>query len=218
MLLYLHSLKLGANEPSSDDSSPGIHLILGGYSYGSLIASHLPAVDAVVGLFSQTASGSAPYEIVKVAEEISRSSEERLHLRAESPTARTPTIDTDDFDRISRSTISYLLVSPLLPPLSNFLTLFSTPSLDVAAETSAQGRQIPCPKPATQLCQHRTLIIYGNQDGFTPAKKLRKWADELSHVPQSQFQHREIGRAGHFWREDGVEKQARTELQDWLKS
>lgn len=218
MLLYLDSLKLGANEPNSDDSFPGIQLILGGYSYGSLIASHLPGVEAVVGLFRHAASGSAPYEIATLAEEVSRSSEERLHLRAEPPTAsRTPRVDTDGFDRISGSTISYLLMSPLLPPLSNLLTIFSELSLDVEAETPAQGKQIPCPKPDTQLCRHRTLAIYGNQDGFTSAKKLRKWSDELSRMPQSQYQHREIDRAGHFWREDGVEKQARMELQDWLK-
>lgn len=221
MLLYLYTLQLGADpahKKDSDDSPAGMHLILGGYSYGSLIASHLPATDAVVGLFRQAASGTAPYEVRKTAEEIAAHSEERLGLRAQSPTADEPTtaIDGDGFEKISGSTVSYLLVSPLLPPLSQLLTVFSKLSLDVGVEMSAQGRQIPCSKPATQLAEHRTLAIYGNQDGFTSAKKLRTWAAGLSEGQQSQFQAREIDRAGHFWREDGVAVQARRVLQDWL--
>ena len=220
MLLYLSSLRLEAIGPDGGDldSSAGVHLILGGYSYGSLIASHLPAIDAVVGLFRQAASGTAAYEICKIAKEIVVRSENRLHVRMELPTISRPipTIDEGGLDRASKSAISYLLVSPLLPPLSHFLTFFSKLSLDVGVNMPAQGSQIPCPKPATQLCTHGTLAIYGNQDGFTSAKKLRAWSDELSQVPQSQFQYREIDGAGHFWREDGVEEEARHVLQDWL--
>lgn len=218
MLLYLHALKLGV-EPNQDsgNSSGSIHLVLGGYSYGSMIASHLPATDVVVSLFRQAVSGTAPYEICKIAEELAGHSEERLHL-PQSPTVdkSSPTIDEGGLEEISRSTVSYLLVSPILPPLSNLLTLFSKLSLDVGVDMPAQGKQIPCPKPATQLCQHRSLALYGNEDGFTSAKKLRTWSGELSSVPQSQFQCREIDGAGHFWREDGVANQARHVLQDWL--
>lgn len=222
MLHFLCNLRLGADSPDynheDSDSPAGVHIILGGYSYGSLIASHLPAMEAVVGLFKQAASGTPPYEICKVAEEVAAHSAERLHPRMRSPTTnRSITMmDGGGLDSVSRSSISYLLVSPLLPPLSHFLTLFSKLSLDVGVNMPAQGRQIPCPKPATQLCTHRTLAIYGNHDGFTSAKKLRTWSHELSQVPHSQFQCREIDGAGHFWREDGVETQARHVLQDWL--
>ncbi|RMJ24912.1 hypothetical protein PHISP_04221 [Aspergillus sp. HF37] len=220
MLLYLYTLQLGAPAHKGDSDSPaGMHLILGGYSYGSLIASHLPATDVVVDLFRQAVSGTAPYEVCKIAEKIAAHSKERLGLQTQSPTADKPTtaIDGDGFDKISGSTVSYLLVSPLLPPLSQLLTVFSKLSLDLGVEIPAQGKQIPCPKPATQLGEHRTLAIYGNQDGFTSAKKLRTWAAGLSERPQSQFQTREIDRAGHFWREDGVAIQARRVLEDWLE-
>ncbi|CAK44641.1 hypothetical protein [truncated ORF], partial [Aspergillus niger] len=68
--------------------------------------------------------------------------------------------------------VSYLLVSPLLPPVNQFLTLFSKMSLDASAQTSSapgQGKQgqIPCPKPADQLCAHETLAIFGDEDTFT---------------------------------------------------
>lgn len=234
MLVYLHSLKMGiaskydsaAENPESNqqpdledsgDSSAGVHLILGGYSYGSLVASHLPTADVVADLFRDAADGTAPYEICSIAENISASSAEGVQHPAESSTPRRSILTVEDLDKISRTAVSYVLVSPLLPPLSNFLTVFSKLSLDVGVELSAQGRQIPCPKLATQLCKHRTLVIYGNDDGFTSGKKLRKWAEELSQAPQSQFQYREIDGAGHFWRENGVEEQARHALQGWLK-
>lgn len=233
MLVYLHRLRIGiapglnstaenseSNQETrlgdSETSPAGVHLILGGYSYGSLIASHLPVVDVVVDLFREAASGTAPYEISTIAEKIAALSEERIHRLTESTTPNRSGLTVEDLNQISRSTVSYLLVSPLLPPLSNFLTVFSRLSLDVGVESSAQGKPIPCPKPATQLCKHKTLAIYGNDDGFTSAKKLRKWSDELSLVPQSRFQYCEIDGAGHFWREDGVEEQARHVLQNWL--
>lgn len=89
-------------------------------------------------------------------------------------------------------------------------------SLNVGSETSAQGKHIPCPKPTDQLRAHRTLALYGNQDTFTSARKLQKWSEELARGLDSNFRYREIDKAGHFWREDGVEVQARSALRDWL--
>ena len=231
MLLYLHALKIvpqkepemdglepsqEANLERSEDSFTGVHIILGGYSYGSLIASHLPDVDVVVDLFKGATPGTAQFEIRRTAEEMASCMEER-HRQTASPTANlsNPMIE-DQIETIAKSRISYLLISPLLPPLSQFLTVFTKLSLDVQVEVSAQGKHIPCPKPATQLSKHRALVIYGTEDGFTSAKKLQKWSDELSHAPQSQFQYKQVDGAGHFWREDGVEELARHSLRDWL--
>ncbi|ETI29239.1 phosphatidylserine decarboxylase [Cladophialophora carrionii CBS 160.54] len=47
-------------------------LILGGYSYGSMIASHLPPIDLVVELFKLETPDSAGTEIKRRAEELSR--------------------------------------------------------------------------------------------------------------------------------------------------
>ncbi|KAE8394698.1 hypothetical protein BDV23DRAFT_146960 [Aspergillus alliaceus] len=90
-------------------------------------------------------------------------------------------------------------------------------SLDISIHIPSQREQIPCPKPTHQLCTHPSLAIYGNQDTFTSASKLNKWSDELSHAPRSQFRSAEIDGAGHFWREDGVESQARDALRNWLR-
>ncbi|CAP93423.1 hypothetical protein EN45_110700 [Penicillium chrysogenum] len=225
MLQYLHFLKLALAPSEQVDSSkprkatdgakssPDIRLILGGYSYGSLIASHAPTLDTMLDLFqsaratTSTNKATPIHEIRSIAKRIVASSLEQLrvsHSLADAPDLRALT-----------TSISYLLVCPLLPPISQFLTVFSTLSLNVKTETP-KGPHIPCPRPADQQSTHHTLALFGDQDNFTSAEKLRKWSDEMVHMPCSQFQFRMIDSAGHFWRENGVEVQARHALKEWL--
>ncbi|KAF7162062.1 hypothetical protein CNMCM6106_009096 [Aspergillus hiratsukae] len=235
MLHYLHSLKEGyerqgngAQDSSSalpaesiDDSkgaSGDVHLILGGYSYGSMVASHLPTVDAVAHLCSEGNSATSFYRIRQTAKELSARSIKSvpgtdLPSASSNFASREGSTTAED---VTRTTISYLLVSPLLPPVNLFLTSFSKLSSGLAVKTPTESKQVLCPKPADQLCSHRTLAIYGNHDTFTSAHKLRKWASDLSQAAQSQFQSAEIDGAGHFWREKGVESQAREALRNWL--
>ncbi|KAF1810459.1 hypothetical protein P152DRAFT_451198 [Eremomyces bilateralis CBS 781.70] len=49
------------NPESSDPNT--IHLILGGYSYGSLIVTHLPTVSEIIARFSSPVEGSAAAEV-----------------------------------------------------------------------------------------------------------------------------------------------------------
>ncbi|KAL4885580.1 Alpha/Beta hydrolase protein [Aspergillus karnatakaensis] len=219
MMLYLHYLKSNLRARSEEQSNNGgIHLVLGGYSYGSLVASHLPTSDEVADICINGAQGTPAYELSLVARstcdaskaEISQSTLQDL----EAPSAG---LDLKDLLRSPDMTISYLLVSPLLPPINLFLTLFLDLSLEVDTEASGQRRKIPCPKPADQLRAHRTLAIYGDEDTFTSISKLRKWSDELSDAPQSQFVSTEIDGAGHFWGGAGVEQEARHSLRQWLR-
>lgn len=207
----------------TEDPFKGIKIILGGYSYGSLIASHLPTLDVITNLFKEVRVGSALYEICSIAEEIFVRWRKTFRKQMGIDIPR----DSDSFhndghgnlhmkDFMTPLSTSYLLISPILPPISQLLTVFSTMSLNVGSETSAQGKHIPCPKPADQLRTHRTLAIYGNQDTFTSARKLQKWSEGLARALDSNFRYREIDKAGHFWREDGVEMQARRALRDWL--
>ncbi|RAL05971.1 uncharacterized protein BO80DRAFT_344989 [Aspergillus ibericus CBS 121593] len=222
MLLYLH---FRGGRGIQDFNMPGggrkgsIRIVLGGYSYGSMIASHLPSLDAIVDLLRKSSSETPIHEIYQIADKLSLClGNDQLSAPRLSPTYRPATVEElgRAADGIGRAAISYLLVSPLLPPVNQFLTLFSKMSLDAGAQTSAQGRQIPCPKPADQLCAHETLAIYGDQDTFTSASKLEKWSAELAHAPESRFQAVEIEGAGHFWREHGVESQAREVIRDWV--
>ncbi|KAJ5090631.1 hypothetical protein N7532_009315 [Penicillium argentinense] len=218
MLQYLRRLKHALADKQqglSPERSPpsggddGIRLILGGYSFGSLITSHAPGLDVILDLFrSNTASPSQSVDqIGSVAREIASASLRRLG-------PENPDLGTADDSRPRAPpsiSICYLLVSPLLPPVSQFLTAFSNLSLNVGVEGSAQAQH------GDQLSTHSTLALYGDQDTFTSARKLQRWSAEMARVPQSRFQSCEVAGAGHFWREDGVEARARQRLREWLQ-
>ena len=215
-------------------SAGGIKLILAGYSYGSLVASHLPTIGGIIRLFREMHQGSPVQEISSTAERIFTGWRESLQMgmeqhhsklfidreRAEGAVAGHSSADPEAIVSMLVSvpiSISYLLVSPLLPPISNFLTFFSPLSLSIGADASAQRKHVPCPKPTDQLLANRTLAVYGNQDTFASTKKLRKWSRGLAHCPHSKFQYREVDGAGHFWKEDGAEAQLRSILAHWLQ-
>lgn len=220
MLFYLRCLNLDLASPSDKrNAAETIHLVLGGYSYGSLLASHLPGNEVVADLFKDSIQGSPARGILLTAQTICALSKDEIpRLIRSSPNRDSQSAGQEARDLLqsSSTTISYLLVSPLLPPINLFLTLFLNLSLEVDTQASGQQRHIPCPKPADQLCAHRTLAIYGDEDIFTSVSKLRKWSSELGAGPQSLFMSTEIEGAGHFWREDGVEHEARQSLREWL--
>lgn len=209
--------------PGKDDSN--IQLILGGYSFGSLIASHAPDIDVILELFrsNSTTDPSTPAgKIDTAARKIAAAS--TRHFNPSNPDVLVgPDTDTDctgtaDDSQARASppiSIAYLLVSPLLPPVSHFLTCFSTLSLNVGVR-EGQGRLVQT-RPDHQLSTHSSLALYGDGDTFTSAPKLQRWSAEMARVPQSRFQSGEIGGAGHFWREDGVESRARSRLREWLR-
>jgi pimeloyl-ACP methyl ester carboxylesterase len=215
MMLYLRFLRLSlASRPDGESVEAGVHLLLGGYSYGSLVASHLPSSEAVSHLFGDAIQGTPAHEIFLIARTICGQTEDIQKIEQPSSTASIQL--ARDVLQPATTTISYLLISPLLPPINLLLTLFLDLSLEIDTQASGQRRQIPCPKPSEQLCAHRTLAIYGDEDTFTSVSKLRKWSDEQKRTPQSRFVSTEIGGAGHFWREDGVETEARHALREWL--
>lgn len=224
MLQYLHRVQDGLQKLLSDeDHTPSptasadrnVHLILGGYSFGSLIASHAPTLDVMIDLFRPgTASPGTPiYEIGRKARKIAATT-----IRDLAPANAESQSYPEQPDRIELSAetgISYLLVSPLRPPVSNLLTGFRGLSLSVGGTSAPQAR--PAGRPADQLSAHRTLALYGDRDEFTSVRKLQSWSAELGRVPQSRFQSGEIEGAGHFWREPGVELEARRVLREWLR-
>lgn len=113
---------------------------------------------------------------------------------------------------------SYLLISPLLPPISMFATMFSNVGLNDT------GNKSPPNKGGKDgvltgkiLTNYTTLAIYGDKDFFTSQRKLRKWVEHLAGVPESRFQFKEIRGAGHFWHEDGVEEQMRVTVREWVE-
>ena len=102
-------------------------------------------------------------------------------------------------------TVSFLLLSPILPPLSSLLTgfsdLFSSSYRTIVREN---------------LQRHPTLVVFGKEDGFTSCRKMQKWAKEVQDKTTSNFQAVGIEGAGHFWREVGVKAKLKETLSLWI--
>ncbi|KAL8794377.1 MAG: hypothetical protein Q9195_003075 [Heterodermia aff. obscurata] len=246
-------------------------LILGGYSYGSLITTHLPPYEAILERFAHVSQGTAEAEIRLRASSLAMqwNRDAQIHceinrgrsLKAPSaggsspssmalamggeecePGVRRSSRDSRrSLDVVRRSLershihigrrisgdvptlvetaqplspvqlkpprICFLLVSPLLPPISSFATFFSHSSRSRSTETENDQT----------LADHPTLAIYGNRDFFTSQKKLRVWASALRQKPSSLFRFHEVPGAGHFWREFDAEEELRRHVRDWVE-
>ena len=274
----VHSIPSVPSTPfdAPTDNHIGFHsecarVILGGYSYGSLIVKHIPPTDKILELFSKAEDGTAAAEILLRASKLSaqsnrecenalaarrrqQSTRERRYTNEHSlcvtmggeetsPEKRRPSRETrrssertgsfelprglgsmslrrkkrehslsvieshvPTYSGPSQAT-AYLLVSPLLPPLSTF------------AATSTGHRFWSKPRDHREnIVLRPTLAIFGDHDFFTSIKKLRPWAEKLSKEPDSGFAYEEIGGAGHFWHEHGVEPKLREALRKWAHS
>ena len=255
----------------------GMILILGGYSYGSLVVGNLPSTETILSLFATVSKGTAEAEIRLRAMHLSnqwnaeaqqhsrrgrRSAQSTLRAsphsavfggeesepgtrRASRESRRSMDIVRRSMDRsrtklgIRRSSSGfesppsevkvgqidldppsthYLLISPLLPPVSMFATMFSKAggfrNEGVHQTNSATTTAASCAEDKFQ--KHPTLAIYGDKDLFTSHKKLRKWAERLMAHGDSRFTCREIKGAGHFWHEEGVDGQLRGCIRGWV--
>lgn len=244
----------------------GMHLVLSGYSYGSLITAHLPPTDVILQRFECVSIGTAEAEIRlravslavrwhkdarlhREAKEAQRGSREKLRPSArtigvavggyecEPGTGRPSHEGRRSMDSIRRSMdrgrrklfrhysneptedalvveslavakipiprTSYLLISPLLPPVSMLATMFSH-TLNMV------------PGGEEKLYRYATLALYGDKDFFTSQKRLRRWAETLKAKQGSRFQFREVTGAGHFWREEGSEQQMRIFIREFV--
>ncbi|MCJ1332024.1 hypothetical protein MMC10_008716 [Thelotrema lepadinum] len=291
-VLYLYGLESGglvfstalsptsnqALSPISVDSTFGgegpITLILGGYSYGSLITSQLPDIEALVSMFSHVTKGSAAAEIrlrafhmckehasesrrarqrgrtltvedaldgtvyggeecepgtrrvsresrrsievVRKSVEVSRA---RLHLkRRHSEEVSRSSNPGEQLEALSlpRPHVCFLLISPVLSPVSSFLTMFSKQQWKPRWSSHAMVTSDDSVKE--KFGRNQTFAIFGDNDFFTSGRKLQRWATSLTSQPNSRFVHHEVAEAGHFWQEDGVESELERAITSWIQS
>jgi pimeloyl-ACP methyl ester carboxylesterase len=99
----------------------------------------------------------------------------------------------------------YLLVSPLLPPISTLtaLPLFS-PDTDTDEAHLKKFRESP------------SLAVFGSRDIFTSARRLAAWCEERRGA-NARFDWFEVPGAGHFWHERGAMAEANRHVREWVR-
>jgi hypothetical protein len=249
-------------------TNEGPLVILGGYSYGSLILRHLPPVPSILQTFVTPIVGSASDEILlrarKLADqsntawkELARTQERESRSRRRGHDTKPPVTmggeeTTPEKRRSSREVrrstdrglsidignrlrslshshrrhkddspplpletaanvpitmpdIRYLLISPLTLPISAIVA----PTLGHRFWHRSRGGYDDA------ISKHAALAVYGDQDIFTSAKRIRDWSEQMKATQASQFSSVEVAEAGHFWVEAGMEGKLRSVLKDW---
>lgn len=264
----------GSATPTPAQAEDPSIVILGGYSYGSLILKHLPPVPTILQPFTAPLSGSAADEILlrahKLADQmnlewinLARDFERRQRKQRKgghdnklsvtmggeetSPEKRRSSRDTrrsmdgggsgrrslDIGNRlkslshrgsanlslnpqtppettlqrpITMPEVRYLLISPLTPPVSTLAAPSLVPKFWSRGANGASGDAI---------AKHETLVVFGDQDIFSSVKKVHEWVNTVRTDPGSRFVGVGIPGAGHFWHEEGVERELREALIKW---
>jgi len=195
-IAYLSALsrRAGGHDAKAEGSEPELlDMVLGGYSYGSLIVRSLPGVENIVHRFSTAEAGSGEARIIAQAQASAVEFSQSLAIRIRILTFQLPRIRP-----------SYLLISPLLPPISTLLTLrFSSIFIE---------------DTEFALVNNKALAIFGDRDAFTSSSRLVKWAKRLEGGEDPRFTYKEIEGASHFWNEDGVGWKLQDSIALWLEA
>lgn len=62
-----------------------------------------------------------------------------------------------------------------------------------------------------------TLVVFGNADGFTSARRVRAWCKRLE-AGNSAFASFEVDGVGHFWRERGAVRSLCGSIEQWVET
>lgn len=104
---------------------------------------------------------------------------------------------------------AYLLVSPLQGIVNSLATMWSSKSIGSQAVENDM-----------KLTIDPTLALFGDDDVFVSVKRLRVWAEKLMGAEKgdSQFRHREVAGAGHFWHHHEAIKILREEVKAFVQN
>jgi hypothetical protein len=101
--------------------------------------------------------------------------------------------------------VHYLLVSPILPPIS---TLTALPFFG----DDADGEEAYLRK----FRERPSLAVFGSGDVFTSARRLAAWCEERRQA-NARFDWFEVPGAGHFWHERGAMAEATRHVKEWIE-
>ncbi len=113
---------------------------------------------------------------------------------------------------------AYLIISPILPPISGFTTMFTKPTFERSDFRTHKTVVKDSSSKDAKFLQFPTCLIYGSKDTFTSAKKVQNWTRGLKTKAGQSFCSYEIQGAGHFWTEERASQRLQSSLASWLST
>lgn len=188
-----------------------IHMILGGYSYGSMKAMNTSPDKELLSLRAWTQAKPELEAIKQAALKLAATSNLAYQISPARDVGEAmmddPEQGTQDLRRRPGRPIvlkpHYLIISPLLPPISFLLNL-------------GNPFKLPTSGVSTVLREHPALVVYGGRDSFTSAKRVTEWGWEISRLSSGRdFRHLEVEDADHFWKTDNAQQGLRDAIREW---
>jgi len=215
-------------EKSEEGEVEKMELLIGGYSYGSLIASLTPPVPDILKLLEAPPPSTPAF--AKALLTAKESARRWLDTHSSTRTSYSGTFNRaavhaalqqeenrkleceqvhHGVDKKWKVTARYLLVSPLLPPISSFMMGFA------GMKAWGLGRgSVDEEERGIEAAGARVLAVYGDGDTFTGIRKYRKWREKME---GERWRGVEVGGAGHFWREEGVMEVLVGQVEEWVR-
>ena len=113
--------------------------------------------------------------------------------------------------------LAYLLISPLLGPVSHLATLFSSLHFERRERKATAARSVVATDIDAVLCRETSLIVFGSADHFTSSRKVKDWCEGIKSIPASKLLFEEIADAGHFWQDGQIQAKLVNVVTDWLE-
>jgi alpha/beta superfamily hydrolase len=235
------SSPLPAREGGEGDSTAKeeIKLLIGGYSYGGLIAAQSPPASELVNriIEAQGEYAKALKEARDMAERwqeshsdgrTSYSSPRTSMTGAVRPHAAVTVTGSATLSPTSTSPSALSSASPSAPSarldlkkarITTSYLLISPPLPPISSFLLPGWLCLPgysvqtIMEPGTLANRKsRMLCVWGDDDVFTGVKRYRKWAERMG---EEWFHGVEVAKAGHFWRRQGLEEVKR-EVEGWI--
>ena len=118
--------------------------------------------------------------------------------------------------------VAYLLVSPLHGWVNSLATMSLFGSREGSWKT-VKDSGTSFPEHETKLTIDPTLALFGDDDVFVSVNKLRTWAERMRSACErkgnpSNFMHKEVPGAGHFWHDNEAVQILREEVKLFVSS
>ncbi|KAA8910632.1 Alpha/Beta hydrolase protein [Sphaerosporella brunnea] len=205
-LAFLVSLA-GSSGEGEQQQQEEAHLLAAGYSYGALIAAassvHAqylletlrspPTPAYATALAAGIKSARCWGDVHSVAAARTSYSGVRSPQLPPPPPAEAQLQELRRWEEVAVR-LSYLLVSPPLPPVSSLLLL------------GGGGRSVLDPVSAAEAgagAAKKVFVAWGDDDVFTGVRKYRRWAEKMRSC-EFVFEGVEVAGATHFWGEKAL--------------